>query len=109
MDCVLPDFDQPYCHAAADEERRAQAADLRDLFGPLPFRAVWVKPSWRTPAVLALATAIYEESRFEDLPMLADALEEAGCDNEEILGHLRQPGQGHCRGCWCLSLVLGKE
>jgi hypothetical protein len=109
LDCVLPDFDQPHCQAAAQEERTAQAADLRDLLGPLPFRPVAFSPAWRTPTVLALATALYQERRFGDLPILADALEEAGCDNEEILGHLRQQGGGHVLGCWALDRVLGKE
>ncbi len=54
-------------------------------------------------------TTIYEERRFDNLPILADALEEAGCDNPAILGHLRQQGQVHVRGCWCLDAVLGKS
>jgi hypothetical protein len=90
-------------------ERREQAALLRDVFGPLPFRQVRIDPSWRTPNVVALAATSYEERRFDDLPVLADALDEAGCDDPEILGHLRQPGPGHIRGCWALDLVLGKE
>jgi hypothetical protein len=89
-------------------ERKEQAALLRDLFALIPFRHVGIDPAWCTPAVVALATAIYEEKRFEELPILADALEEAGCDNPEILGHLRDQGQRHCRGCWCLDLLLGK-
>jgi hypothetical protein len=90
------------------EQRAKQVCIVRDLFGN-PFRPVQIDPSCRTPAVAALATAIYEEERFGDLPILADALEEAGCDDSEVLGHLRQQGPGHVRGCWCLDLVLGKE
>jgi hypothetical protein len=84
-----------------------QVALLRDIWGN-PFRPVEVAASQRTPAVLALATAIYDDRRFEDMPILADALEEAGA-GEEILGHLRQQEPGHVRGCWCLDLVLGRE
>ena len=50
---------------------------------------------------------IYQERAFERLPILADALEEAGCDDPDILSHLRGPGP-HVRGCWALDLVLGK-
>jgi hypothetical protein len=92
---------------AWDAEARAHCALLRDVFGPLPFRPVAVEAAWRTPAVLALAQTSYEERRFEDLPVLADALEEAGCTDPEILSHLRGPGP-HVRGCWALDLVLGK-
>jgi hypothetical protein len=95
--------------AARDAEVACQAALLRDIFGPLPFRQVTVKPSWQTPAVVALATSLYDERRWDDMPVLADALEEAGCDGPEILGHLRHQGPGHARGCWALDLVLGKE
>jgi hypothetical protein len=65
-------------------------------------------PGWRAPDVLRLASAIYRARAFADLPVLADALEEAGCADEVILGHLRGPGP-HVRGCWPLDLVLGKE
>jgi hypothetical protein len=89
--------------------RRALAARvLCDLFGPLPFGPVEIEPSWRTPAVVALAATVYEERRFEDMPVLADALEEAGCQDPDILSHLRGPGP-HVRGCWALDLMLGKE
>jgi hypothetical protein len=90
-------------------ERRQQAALLRDLFGPQSFRPVPFDPAWRTPAVLALATTVYEEQSFCDLPILADALEEAGADYQEILWHLRRRETGHIRGCWCLDLILEKE
>ena len=55
-----------------------------------------------------MARTIYEQRSFADLPILADALEDAGCHNEDILGHCRQPGE-HVRGCWVVDLVLGKE
>ena len=91
------------------EEVRAQKAILHDVLGPLPFRPVALDLGSSTPAaVTALAHAIYEERRFQDLPILADALEEAGCSNAEVLTHCRQPGE-HVRGCWVLDLILGKS
>src|SRR5207245_1142285 len=90
------------------QEGLAQGAILRDIFGPLPFRPVVLEPAARTPGLTALAHTIYEDRRFQDLPILADALEEAGCTNTDILTHLRQPGE-HVRGCWVLDLVLGKS
>jgi hypothetical protein len=80
---------------------------LRDVFGN-PFRPVTFAPAWRTSTVLSLAQTIYDERQFQNLPILADALEDAGCDNAAILGHCRQPGE-HTRGCWVLDLVLGKQ
>ncbi len=81
---------------------------LRDIFGPLPFRPIVLDPSWLTPAVVNLARTIYEERTFVLLPILADALEEAGCDNADILQHCRGPGP-HTRGCWPLGLLIGKN
>jgi hypothetical protein len=88
-------------------ERRQQVDLLRDLVGN-PFRSVTIALSWRTSASLALARAIYEERNFEEMPFLADALEEAGCTDETILSHCRGPGL-HARGCWILDGLLGKE
>jgi hypothetical protein len=88
--------------------RAALVCDLlRDVIGN-PFRPVPFAPTWRTPEALALARAVYDERRFEDLPVLADALEEAGCADRDILGHCRGKGE-HARGCWVVDLVLGKE
>jgi hypothetical protein len=85
----------------------AQAALLRDVFGN-PFRPVAVDASWLTPAVLGLARAIYDGRLFGDLPVLADALEEAGCRDTQILRHCRGRGP-HVLGCWPLDLLLGKH
>jgi hypothetical protein len=51
---------------------------------------------------------MYEERNFHAMPILADAMQDAGCDNEDILWHCREPGV-HVRGCWVVDLVLGKE
>jgi hypothetical protein len=96
--------------AAWKREREYQAQLLRDIFGN-PFRPVpAVEPARLTrkgSAAAELAQAIYAERRFDDLPVLADALEEGGCANVELLGHLRRPGP-HCLGCWGLDLLTGK-
>ncbi len=84
-----------------DGERAAQAALVRCIFGN-PFRP---SPVIEVPALVRkLAHAIYEERAFERLPVLADALEEAGCTDAALLAHCRQPGE-HARGCWVIDLL----
>ena len=73
-----------------------------------PFRPVTADPRWLTATAVALAQAIYEDRAFDRMPILADALEEAGCDDADVLTHLRGDGP-HARGCWAVDLVLGKE
>ena len=82
----------------------AAAGLVRDIFGN-PFRPVAADPAWRTSDVLALARGIYDEKAFDRLPILADALQDAGCDSPGLLNHLREPGE-HVRGCWALDLLL---
>ena len=84
----------------------AQLALLRCIFGD-PFRPVAIAPRWLTSTVLDLARGIYDERAFDRLPILADALEEAGCDHADVLAHCRSDGP-HVRGCWVVDLVLGK-
>jgi hypothetical protein len=95
----------------AEEERReaeAQAALLRDVFGN-PFRPAFVDAAalWRGSVVEMMARTIYAEGRFGDLPVLADALEEAGCADRALLDHCRS-GASHVRGCWAVDALLGK-
>jgi hypothetical protein len=99
--------------AAHEEEKRAQAVALRDVFGN-PFRPVTVPGAWLTPAVVALAEAAYEERLLpsgeldtQRLAILADALEEAGAAGA-LLEHLRSSGP-HVRGCFAVDLVLARE
>jgi hypothetical protein len=89
-------------------EVEAQAGLLRCTFGN-PFRPVAFNPAWRTTDVMLLAKGIYEEKAFDRMPILADALQDAGCEVEELLNHLRDANATHVRGCWALDLVLGKE
>jgi hypothetical protein len=91
-----------------DIEWTAQAALLQDIFGPLPFRPVRSDLAWLTPDVVTLAGHIYHDRAFDRMPELADALEDIGCDNADLLSHLRGPGP-HVRGCWVVDLLLGKE
>lgn len=86
---------------------KLEADWLRHLLGN-PFRPISVEPRWLTETVVALANGLYTERAFDRLPMLADALEEAGCDNRDLLDHCRSDGP-HCRGCWAVDLLLGKS
>jgi hypothetical protein len=79
---------------------------LRDIFAN-PFRSVAIDPSWLTSTVVALASGIYQDKAFDRLPILADALQDAGCNNEDVLNHCLSKGP-HVRGCWVVDLVLGK-
>jgi len=72
-----------------------------------PFRPVAFSPDWRTSTVLALARQMYDAREFGAMPILADALQDAGCDNDDVLNHCREPGD-HVRGCWVCDGVLGK-
>ena len=80
---------------------------LRDIFGT-PFRVVAFSPAWRTETTVALARQIYEERDFPAMPILADALQDVGCDCEGVLGHCRGPNP-HVRGCWVVDGLLQKE
>jgi len=80
---------------------------LRCIFGN-PFRPVTFSPAWRSETTVSLANGIYEERAFDRLPILADALEEAGCDHTDVLTHCRGLGP-HARGCWVVDGVLGKS
>jgi hypothetical protein len=103
--------------AAEDEEEDFLVLLVRDIFGN-PFRQPSIEPAllaWNGGAVKRLAEAAYQERALPAgtldqgrLTVLADALEEAGCDDEEILGHLRKPGP-HVRGCWVIDLLTGRE
>jgi hypothetical protein len=88
-------------------ESAAQSLLFRDIFGN-PFCPVTFDPRWRTSDVVDLAQAIYDDKAFERMPILADALMDAGCEEEQIIDHCRGEGP-HVRGCWVVDLVLGKK
>jgi hypothetical protein len=94
-------------------EEHYQCRLLRDVFGN-PYRPVRLEPSWLTPGVRGLAEEIYEDRSHPDrtldperLSILADALEDAGCDSEVILGHCRSKGP-HVRGCWVVDRIVAR-
>ena len=101
----LPDERPEEKHTATEE--RTQCELLRDIFGN-PFRPVAFSPEWRTSTATAIAQQMYDSRDFGAMPILADALQDAGCDNADILNHCRGPGP-HVRGCWVVDLVLGKS
>jgi hypothetical protein len=73
-----------------------------------PFHPIVFSPEWRTDTAVALAAQMYDSRDFSLMPILADALQDARCDSDDILDHCRGPGP-HVRGCWVVDLVLGKE
>lgn len=103
------DYDQlARWEAAHDAILLAQAELVREVVGN-PFRPTRVEPHWRRwhgGVVAALAEGIYEGRDFDQLPILADALEDAGCEEAELLGHLRSAKE-HVPGCWALDAVRG--
>jgi hypothetical protein len=99
-----------YSHCASAPENddfAVEIALLRCTFGN-PFCPVTLDPAWLTSNVASLAQAIYDDRAFDRLPILADALEDAGCTDAAILEHCRGPGP-HVRGCWVVDLLLNKE
>jgi hypothetical protein len=96
--------------AVLSGEQAVQARLLRDIVGD-PSRTPRVEPSWlawNERTIPKLAQAAYDDRAFDRLPVLADALEEAGCDDAGMLSHLRGPGP-HARGCFVLDSLLGKS
>ena len=107
----------PWATAQAAAEAAPSVADCQErcsltrcVLGN-PFRPVSIDQSWRTwndGTIVKAAQSIYDECAFDGMPILADVLEGAGCANQDLLKHCRQPGE-HVRGCWVVDLILGKE
>ena len=68
-----------------------------------------IDSDWLTTDVVALAEGIYEERAFDRMPILADALQDAGCDSSEVLAHCRDATAAHVRGCWVIDRIRGWE
>jgi hypothetical protein len=101
-------MERAYC-AARFTERAWQCCLLRCFIGN-PFHSVPRNASWRAwndGTIPKIAQAIYDERAFDRMPILADALEEAGCTDADILAHCRSGGE-HVRGCWVVDLILGR-
>jgi hypothetical protein len=117
IDYRPPPAASPHDDRGSVAEQAGQAHLLRELFGPWPFRRPTLDPSvlaWNGGVVRSLAQAAYDDRQLpsghldpDRLLILADALEEAGCSDAELLSHLHGPGP-HYRGCWALDVVLGK-
>jgi hypothetical protein len=86
------------------QQRKLHCALVRCIFGN-PFRPVAFDPAWRTSTAIALARQMYDSRDFGAMPILADALQDAGCEDEQVLAHCREPGP-HARGCWVCDAVL---
>jgi hypothetical protein len=82
-------------------------AITRDIFGN-PFRPVAFDSAWRNSTAIGVASTMYDSHDFGEMPILADALQDAGCEHTDILSHCRGDGP-HVRGCWVVDHVLGKE
>jgi hypothetical protein len=91
--------------AESAELDRLQCDLLREVMGN-PFRPTTFEPRWRTAETLGLAQTIWHDRVFDLMPVLGDALEDAGCDAADLLAHCRGLGV-HVRGCWALDRVLG--
>jgi hypothetical protein len=88
--------------------RYAALAELaRDIFGN-PFRPINLDLAWLTSTVLTLAQQMYYSRDFTAMPLLAEALKDAGCDNSVVLDHCRDAKGVHVRGCWLVDLILSK-
>jgi hypothetical protein len=103
---VMPD-DNGVSEARLVAELAVQCDLIRCIFGN-PFRPTAIDPRWQTTSVVGVAQGVYAERAFGYLPILADALEDAGCCDQGLLGHLRGPGP-HDKGCWAVDLILGKQ
>jgi hypothetical protein len=90
------------------DEQAFHAVLARDVVGN-PFCPVTFDPAWSTSTVVAIAKGMYDSRDFSAMPILADALQDAGCENEDVLTHCRDEQHPHVRGCWVVDLVLGKE
>ena len=100
-------YDYDESSARREVEQVLQCRMVCDIFGN-PFLPVTLPPEWRTEMARALAAQMYESRDFSAMPILADALQDAGCENTDILNHCRDSTTPHVRGCWVVDLLLGK-
>ncbi|MBY0457407.1 MAG: hypothetical protein K2V38_08730 [Gemmataceae bacterium] len=80
---------------------------LREIVGS-PFRPPF-NPQWRTSTAVALARGIYTDRASDRMPILADALQDAGCYDHDVLNHCRNTNKPHAHGCWLIDAVLGQS
>jgi hypothetical protein len=101
-----PDYWPKRCELMREEDD-LRLTWLDDIFGG-PCETRTFPAQWLSESAVALARTAYDTRDFALLPILADALEEAGCDHPDVLAHCRDPKQVHVRGCWVLDGVLGR-
>jgi hypothetical protein len=106
--CRMVAFRETGASDRVESENTTACRFIRDIFGN-PFRPVIFSDAWRTDTAKSLARQMYESRDFSAMPILADALQDAGCDNDDILAHCRDTSATHVRGCWVVDRVLGKE
>jgi hypothetical protein len=99
--------ERPWSAERVRAERAAHADILRCVFRST-LAAVAFDPEWRSSSAVHLAARMYDGRDFALMPILADALQDAGCDSAGVLAHCRDPDAAHVRGCWVVDLVLGK-
>jgi hypothetical protein len=104
---VVPESWHHAWNRAYAEARAVQAAFVRDIFPP-PYNAPRFDPTWLTSTVIALAQQMEDSGDFSIVPILADALQDAGCDDEMLLQCCRGAGNVHVRGNWVVDLVCGR-
>ncbi|MFO0826435.1 MAG: hypothetical protein U0792_25500, partial [Gemmataceae bacterium] len=107
-DWAVPNTTPEHIAEVISRYRMSPCHFLRDIFGN-PFRPVAFDPEWRTSTVMSLAHQMYESRDFSTMPILADALQDAGCYNADILNHCRATPATHVRGCWVVDMILGKS
>lgn len=100
--CILSDYEADM----GSEFVQPLVPWLREIFGN-PFRPIDFAP-WRTDTAVSLARQMYESGEFSAMPILADALQDAGCNSDEVLNHCRDANAKHVRGCWVVDGMLGK-
>ena len=96
------------CREPGLSHRQAELAVALRCIAGNPFRLVTFNSAWRTDTAVSPARQMYDARDFSAMPILADALQDAGCDDEDVLNHCRGGGS-HVRGCWVCDRVLGKE
>jgi hypothetical protein len=105
--CVIRESADALGHAGQPQSPDELLDDLLKCVFGNPFRPIAFDPDWRTSTAVTLARQMYEGRDFAAMPILADALQDAGCDHPDVLAHCRGGGP-HVRGCWVVDLVLGK-
>jgi hypothetical protein len=101
-------FDEAAAHFPDDFRSGRPHGSLSGCSDGSPSAVTVMLPAWRTSTVVALAQQMYDARDFAVMPILGDALQDAGCDSDDILDHCRGPGP-HVRGCWVVDLVPGKS